>query len=221
VTQAKGRLTEHQARSRPASGHVRQSILIAARALFAQKGYSGATVDEIIVKAKTTKPMLYYYFGSKDGLFAAVLEEVYAAMRQIESSLRVTDLPAVDAMRKVVQVTFDYHANNSEWVRLISIANIHYAKHIRRSGAIASKNLPIIGILRSLLRQGSQEGAFRSDVDPLHLHLLIISLCYYRVSNRHTWKVIFGRDLTVARELRLQREMAIEAVLSYLRIRNN
>ena len=62
---------------------------------------------------------------------------------------------------------------------------------------------------------------FRSDVDPLHLHLLIISLCYYRVSNRHTWKVIFGRDLTVARELRLQREMAIEAVLSYLRIRNN
>ena len=200
---------------------MRQSILIAARALFAQKGYSGATVDEIIVKAKTTKPMLYYYFGSKEGLFAAVLEDVYAAMRQIESSLRVTDLPAVDAMRKVVQVTFDYHANNSEWVRLISIANIHYAKHIRRSGAIASKNLPIIGILRSLLRQGSQEGAFRSDVDPLHLHLLIISLCYYRVSNRHTWKVIFGRDLTVARELRLQREMAIEAVLSYLRIRNN
>jgi AcrR family transcriptional regulator len=165
--------------------------------------------------------MLYYYFGSKEGLFAAVLEDVYAAMRQIESSLRVTDLPAVDAMRKVVQVTFDYHANNSEWVRLISIANIHYAKHIRRSGTIASKNLPIIGILRSLLRQGSQEGVFRSDVDPLHLHLLIISLCYYRVSNRHTWKVIFGRDLTVARELRLQREMAIEAVLSYLRIRNN
>jgi AcrR family transcriptional regulator len=221
VTQVKGRLTEHQARSRPASGHVRQSILIAARALFAQKGYSGATVDEIIVKAKTTKPMLYYYFGSKEGLFAAVLEDVYAAMRQIESSLRVTDLPAVDAMRKVVQVTFDYHANNSEWVRLISIANIHYAKHIRRSGTIASKNLPIIGILRRMLRQGSQEGVFRSDVDPLHLHLLIISLCYYRVSNRHTWKVIFRRDLTVARELRLQREMAIEAVLSYLRIRNN
>jgi AcrR family transcriptional regulator len=126
VTQAKGRLTEHQARPRPASGHVRQSIAIAARALFAQKGYSGATVDEIIVKAKATKPMLYYYFGSKEGLFAAVLEDVYAAMREIESSLRVTDLPAVDAMRKVVQVTFDYHANNSEWVRLISILLLEF-----------------------------------------------------------------------------------------------
>ncbi len=77
-------------------------------------------------------------------------------------------------------------------VRLISIANIHYAKHIRRSGTIASKNLPIIGILRSLLRQGSQEGVFRSDVDPLHLHLLIISLCYHRVSNRHTGKLFSG-----------------------------
>jgi AcrR family transcriptional regulator len=220
VTQTKG-LAEQRTIPRRISGAVRQKIIAAARALFAEKGYSGAKVDEIIVKAKTTKPMLYYYFGSKEGLFAAVLEDVYAAMREIESSLRVTDLPAVDAIRKVVQVTFDYHANNSEWVRLISIANIHYAKHIRRSGTIASKNLPVIGILTSLLRQGSQEGVFRSDVDPLHLHLLIISLCYYRVSNRHTWKVIFGRDLTVARELRLQREMAIEAVLSYLRIRNN
>jgi AcrR family transcriptional regulator len=114
VTQTKG-LAEQRTIPRRISGAVRQKIIAAARALFAEKGYSGAKVDEIIVKAKTTKPMLYYYFGSKEGLFAAVLEDVYAAMREIESSLRVTDLPAVDAMRKVVQVTFDYHANNSKW----------------------------------------------------------------------------------------------------------
>ena len=221
MTQAKGLTDQHQAPSRALSGRVRQSIVSAARALFAEKGYSGTTVDEIVVRARSTKPMLYYYFGSKEGLFAVVLEDLYVGMREIENSLRVSDLPALDAMRKVVQVTFDYHANNPEWVRLISIANIHDAKHIRASKTIASKNVPIIEIMRSLLRQGTQEGVFRSDVDPVHLHLLIISLCYYRVSNRHTWKVIFGRDLSAAKEVRLQRNMVVEAVLSYLRIRTN
>lgn len=221
MTQAKGLTEQHQAPSRPVSGRVRQSIVGAARALFAEKGYSGTTVDEIVVRARSTKPMLYYYFGSKEGLFAVVLEDLYAGMREIENALRVTDLPAVDAMRKVVQVTFDYHADNPEWVRLISIANIHNAKHIRASKTIASKNVPIIEIMRSLLRQGTQEGVFRSDVDPVHLHLLIISLCYYRVSNRHTWRVIFRRDLSAAKEVKLQRDMVVDAVLSYLRIRTN
>ena len=221
MTLAKGLAEQRAATPRLVNGRVRQNIIGAARALFAEKGYSGATVDEIVVKAKTTKPMLYYYFGNKEQLFAAVLEHVYTGMREIENSLRVIDLPAVDAMRKVVQVTFDYHANHPEWVRLISIANIHYARHIRASKTIASKNVPIIEIMRGLLRQGTREGVFRSDVDPLHLHLLIISLCYYRVSNRHTWKVIFKRDLITAKEIKLQREMAVDTVLSYLRIRTN
>jgi AcrR family transcriptional regulator len=220
VTQTKG-LVEQRAVPRRISGPVRQKIIAAARALFAEKGYSGATVDEIVVKAKTTKPMLYYYFGNKEGLFAAVLEDIYGGMREIEHSLRLIDLPAVDAMRKAVQVTFDYHAEHPEWVRLISIANIHYAKHIRASKTIASRNIPIIEIMRGLLRQGTQEGVFRSGVDPLHLHLLIISLCYYRVSNRHTWRVIFRRDLSAAKEIRLQRDMVVDAVLGYLRIRTN
>jgi AcrR family transcriptional regulator len=221
VSQAKA-LTEQQAVSSGlVTSRARQGIVSAARELFADKGYSGATVDEIAIKAKTTKPMLYYYFGNKENLFAAVLEDVYAGMREIENSLRVIDLPAVDAMRKVVEVTFDYHANHPEWVRLISIANIHYAKHIRASKTIASKNIPIVEIMRGLLRQGIQEKVFRSDVDPLHVHLLIVSLCYYRVSNRHTWKVIFRRDLGAAKDARIQRDMVVDAVVNYLRIRTN
>ena len=221
VTQTKGLAEQRAASARPIGGPVRQNIIGAARALFAEKGYSGTTVDEIVAKAKTTKPMLYYYFGNKEGLFAAVLEDVYAGMREIENALRVIDLPAVDAMRKVVQVTFDYHAHHPEWVRLISIANIHHAKHIRASKTIAAKNVLIVEIMRGLLRRGTQEGVFRSDIDPLHLHLLIISLCYYRVSNRHTWNVIFKRDLSTTKEVKLQREMAVDTVLRYLRIRTN
>jgi len=201
--------------SRPDGKRVRRNIIEAARALFAEKGYSGAKVEEIVVRARTTKPMIYYYFGSKERLFAAVLEDVYAGMRAIEQSLQLAELPALEAMRKVIEVTFDYHAKNPEWVRLVSIANIHYAKHILASKTIASKNSAIIELMGGLLRRGTKEGVFRKDVDPVHIHLLIISLCFYRVSNRHTWRVIFKRDLESAKDAKLQKKMAqTDAIVS-------
>ena len=203
--------------SRPDGKRVRRNIIDAAHALFAEKGYSGAKVEEIVVRARTTKPMIYYYFGSKERLFAAVLEDVYAGMRTIEQSLQLAELPSLEAMRKVIEVTFDYHAKNSEWVRLVSIANIHYAKHILASKTIASKNSAIIELMGSLLRRGIKEGVFRKDVDPIHIHLLIISLSFYRVSNRHTWRVIFKRDLESAKDAKLQKKMTVDAVLTYLR----
>ena len=203
--------------SRPDGKCVRRNIIDAARALFAEKGYSGAKVEEIVARARTTKPMIYYYFGSKERLFAAVLEDVYAGMRTIEQSLQLAELPALEAMRKVIEVTFGYHAKNPEWVRLVSIANIHYAKHILASETIASKNSAIMELMGSLLRRGIREGVFRKDVDPVHIHLLIISLCFYRVSNRHTWRVIFKRDLESAKDAKLQKKMTVDAVLTYLR----
>src|SRR5260370_7216578 len=113
-------------------------------------------------------------------------------MRTIEQSMKLAELAAVEAMRKVVEVTFDYHATNPEWVRLVSIANIHYAKHILASETIASKNSAIVELMKTLLKQGIKEGVFRKDADPLHIHLLIISLCSYRVSNLHTCLLIFN-----------------------------
>jgi AcrR family transcriptional regulator len=215
--------------SRPEPGHTRssrarapdgprtrQGILDAARSIFAEKGYSGANVNEIVALAGTTKPMIYYHFRSKEGLFAAVLEEVYAGMRIIERSLQLHDLLPAEAMRRLVQVTFDYHAEHPDWVRLISVANIHGAQHILDSPTIASQNSAILAILSGLLARGEREGAFRAGVDPLHLHLMINSMCFYRMSNRHTWRVIFGRDLSLAEDAAQQRAMLADAVVLYL-----
>lgn len=194
----------------------RQGILDAAHALFAERGYGGAHVNDIVARAGTTKPMIYYHFGSKEGLFAAVLEEVYAGMRRIEGAVQLADLPPREAMRRLVHVTFDYHAQYPDWVRLISVANIHEAQHIRDSPTVARRNSAVLDILRDLLARGAQEGVFRAGVDPLRLHLMIASLCFYRVSNRHTWRVIFGRARDAADDAPLQRAMLVEAVLRYL-----
>ena len=194
----------------------RVNILEAAQALFAEKGYSGANVNEIVAVAGTTKPMIYYHFGSKEGLFAAVLEGVYAGMRAIEGSLHLDGLPPGEAMRHLIHVTFDYHAAHPDWIRLIQVANIHEAQHIRDSPTIASRNSAVLEILSALLDRGARDGVFRPAVDPLRLHLMIASMCFYRVSNRHTWRVIFGRDLDEPGDAALQRAMLADAVLSFL-----
>lgn len=195
----------------------RDAILAAAQANFAEHGFDGANVSAIVAQAGTTKPMLYYHFGSKEGLFAAVLEAVYAGMRAYETSLALDDLAPADAMRRLVQASFDYHAAHPDWIRLISIANIHRAAHIAGSSTIASKNIAILGITQALLDRGAAAQAFRPGVDALHLHMLIASFSFYRVSNRHTWHIIFRRDLHSADESGRQLAMLSDAVLAYLR----
>ncbi len=195
----------------------RENILAAALAIFAGKGFSGANIADIVAAAQTTKPMIYYHFGSKEGLFAVVLEHVYAGMRAFEQSLQLDPLPPATAMTRLVEASFDCHAANPDWIRLISTANIHEAKHIAASPTIASKNSAILEITGRLLARGAAEGVFRANVDPLHLHLLISSMSFYRVSNRHTWRVIFQRDLSTPADAARQRIMLTEAVLAYLR----
>lgn len=192
----------------------RRTILDAASASFAEKGFSGANVNEIVARAGTTKPMIYYHFGSKEGLFAAVLEEVYAAMREIESSLDLGAAPPVEGLRRLVEATFDYHDAHPDWMRLIAIANIHDAQHLAGSPSIAARNMPVIAILADLLERGRASGVFKREVDPLHLHLLVASMSFHRVSNRHGWRVIFERDLSADADV--QRTMLADAVLAYV-----
>ena len=213
--------TKTAARPRsPDAERTRLDIIEAARAEFVDKGLAGASVNEIAARTRTTKPMIYYYFGSKEKLYAAVMEEAYGGMRDVEQGLQLEHLPPLDAMRRLVEVTFDYHAAHPGYTRLISTENIHGARHIAGSPTIAQRNSAIIEIIRSLLKRGEKARVFRKGVDPIDLHLLISSFSFYRVSNRHTWGAIFGRDLQAPPHVAAQRRMIVEAVLSYLQPAN-
>ena len=172
----------------------RRAIVDAAIAEFAEKGLAGARVDEIAARTATTKAMIYYYFGSKQALWVAAIEEAYGAIRDAEAALDLDALPAAEALTRLVEATFDVHAAHPEYVRLISVENIHRARHVPGSDAIARRNAAVIQTVSRLLARGVAEGAFRDGVDPLRLHLMINAFCFYRVSNRHTLAAIFGRD---------------------------
>ncbi len=194
----------------------RRDILAVARAEFAEHGLSGARVDAIAAKTRTTKRMIYYYFGSKDGLYLAVLEQAYGEIRAIEQELDLARLPPGDAIRRMVEFTFDYQEAHPDFIRLVSIENIHHGRYLAQSAAIRALNVSVIAELAAILARGEREGVFRTGLDPVDVHMLISAFCFFRVSNRHTFGALFGQDLSDPALRARHRHMIGDAVLGVL-----
>ena len=174
---------------------VRQDILAVATQEFAAHGLSGANVNEIAGKTSTSKRMIYYYFGDKEGLYCKVLEGVYASLRKSEDMLDVDGLDPVAALKRLVEATFDAHANAPHFIRLVMIENIHNADYLRKSEIVPKLNRSIIDKLEDVCKRGKVAGLFREGVEPLQLHWLISSFSFYNVSNRATFSTSFGKSL--------------------------
>ncbi|CAM3152073.1 TetR family transcriptional regulator [Pseudomonas floridensis] len=195
----------------------REDILQAAVAEFVAHGLSGARVDAIAERTKTSKRMIYYYFGSKEQLYVEVLEKLYGAIRNTESELNLSELEPVEAIHRVVEFTFDHHDSNVDFVRIVCIENIHYGENVKQSDTIQAKSQNIIKALEDILRRGETSGAFRQGVHPIDLHLMISSFCFYRISNRHTFSEIFQIELWSDEVKQRHKAMICDAVLRYLK----
>jgi AcrR family transcriptional regulator len=196
----------------------RAEILEVATREFADRGYAGARVDEIADRMRTTKRMIYYYFGSKEGLFVAVLERAYTAIREAEQAVDVDHLEPQAAIRRLAELTFDHHESHPDFIRLVSIENIHRAEHMARSEAIARLGTPATDLIARILERGRAAGVFRSDVDAVDLHMLISAFCVFRVANRHTFAALFERDLLDPGTRERYRAMLGDLVVDYLTI---
>lgn len=194
----------------------RAEILAVATREFADKGYDGARVDEIAAKTSTTKRMLYYYFGGKELLYIAVLERAYAGIRALEQDLDIEHLDPVDAIRQLAELTFDHHEAHPDFIRLVSIENIHRAEHIARSATLSGLANPALDVLTRILERGRAAGRFRADVDPLDIHMMISAFCVFRTANRHTFNAIFKRDMLDPARRAHYRAMLGDLVLAYL-----
>jgi AcrR family transcriptional regulator len=192
-------------------------ILEVATREFADKGLAGARIDVIAEAMRTSKRMIYYYFGSKEGLYLAVLEESYRRMRAMEAEAHLEDLPPEDALRKLVGHTLDYQWSHPEFVRLVQTENIHRAEYIAQSKAIRKLNVPAIEGLRRVLERGQKEGVFRGGIDPVDLHMSISALSNFQVANRHTFSVIFQRDMESPAARIARRDSIIEMVVRFVR----
>jgi AcrR family transcriptional regulator len=195
----------------------RASILAAATAEFAALGFGGARVDAIAAQAGVNKRMLYHYFGNKDDLYLAVLEEAYAAIRAAEGELVLRHGNPANAMRKLVLFTWQYYREHPEFLSLLATENVNQGATLDTSLKIRDLNSPLIETIRSLLEQGAAEGKFRRGVDPFRLYVSISSLCFFYLANRWTLSVSFGRDLGAPDEIEAWGEHVVGVIRGYLR----
>jgi len=194
----------------------RAAILKAATAEITARGLSGARVDAIAARARVNKRMLYHYFGSKQGLYLAVLEHTYAQIREAEAGLRLGALDPVEGIRRLVQFTWRYFIDHPEFLGLLATENLHRAVHLKRSKRIRHLHMPLVASIADLLARGARAGVFRKGVDPVELYIDIAALGFFYLSNRHTLSTIFGDRLEAPARLARREKHMVAVVLAYL-----
>lgn len=189
-------------------------ILAVATHEFAEKGYSGARIDEIAERTNASKRMIYYYYGGKELLYRAVLEACYRRIRSVEEKVDLKTKPPRQALAELVEFTFDHHNQNEDFIRLVMVENIHHGQTIAQLPS--DINRPAIEKLRDICKRGVEEGVMRADVDPLDLHMSISALCFFNVSNRYTFSTIFNVDMVSPKAAARRRKQVTEMVLKYV-----
>ena len=179
----------------------RARIFAAATQEFTRHGYAGARGDRIAVRARCSERMVYYYFGSKDGLYREVLEGVYESLRLAEQSLDLDRLEPRAALIEFCRFVWRYYLEHPEFIGLVNSENLHQARHLRKSGKLDELVTPVVGMLEVLLARGRAAGVFRDGIDANELYIAIAALGYFYLSNTHTLSAVLGRDLRAPAQL--------------------
>jgi AcrR family transcriptional regulator len=193
------------------------NILEVAEAEFGEKGLAGARIDEIAALTQTSKRMIYYYFGSKEGLYLAVLEDSYKRVRDIEAELHLQDLEPEQALRRLVAFTFDHHLQHENYIRLVMNENINRGQYLAQSQHIQELNVPAIAAIRHLYQRGIKSGVFRTGLDPVDIHASISALSFFNVSNRHTFGLIFKIDMKSSAYIAHRRDNVVEMIVRFMK----
>ncbi len=194
----------------------RDSILRAATKVFAKHGYAGGRVEQISSAAKSHDRMIYYYFGSKEGLYIAVLEEMYRRFNEAESALSLDAETPVDALRAVIRFMLGYYQRNPEFITLLNTENLHRGRHIAKSARARDFSPPAVDVLARVLDRGVRLGHFRAGLAARDVYLMIASMAYFYLSNRYTLGAFLGEKLDTPAALAHWEAFLVDAVLRTL-----
>jgi AcrR family transcriptional regulator len=194
----------------------KRNILEIASEEFALNGLTGARIDEIAARTRFSKRMIYYYFGDKEGLYLRSLENAYREVREGEAHLDTEGMSPIAALSRLVEFTFDHHHRHEEFIRMVMIENIHQGQYLEKSQVIRELNVTAIDHISRIYSRGVEEGVFRTGLDPVELHWQVSALCFFNVSNRSTFSMIFGRDFGAPAQLERLRSNTVEMMVRYV-----
>ena len=194
----------------------RARILAAATTEFASRGFEGASMDAIAARTQTTRALINYYFGSKEGLYVAVLESAYGRMRQIETNLHLNDLEPEDALRRLVEFTYDHHQGNEQFIRLVMTENVQRGEYLAQSKEIQKLNGSALQTIQDLYTRGLKKGVFKKNLTPIEIHSAISALTFFNVSNQHTFGLIFKGKSPQGKAQTLKKSQVVDMLISYV-----
>jgi TetR/AcrR family transcriptional regulator len=191
-------------------------ILDVATREFSARGYDGARVDHIMQLSKVSKNLIYHYFGSKEKLFIAVLEQAYQGLHEYQNAWPLEVASPTDGIRKLVRSTFKYWRDSPDFIGLLNSENFHKGKHLRKSKLTKAGYGGLLGNIAKLLKDGENAGDFRSGVDPVELYISISALAYHYLSNRYTLSYLLDRKLSTEEEMKARIAHIEDLTLGYL-----
>ena len=196
-----------------AAQETRDAILKAATKIFAKHGFSGGRIDEISKAAKSYDRMIYYYFGSKEDLFIAVLEEMYKRFNEAEMALELSSDQPVESLTAVISFMWSFYQRNPEFITLLNDENLHRGKHISKSLRAREYSSPAIQIIEQLLESGVRKKVFRAGLSARDVYLMIAAMNYFYLSNRHTLSAFLGEKLESPEAQSHWQAFVVEAVM--------
>ena len=191
----------------------REAILKAATKVFAKHGFDGGRIEQISRAAHSYDRMIYYYFGSKEALFIAVIEELYRRFNEAEAALVIDETQPVDALVAMVRFMWTYYQKHPEFITLLNTENLHRGRHIGKSLRAREMSSPAVGLVQRVLDAGVARGLFRRELGARELYLMIASMAYFYLSNRFTLSAFLGEPLDTPAALAHWEAFLIDAVL--------
>jgi AcrR family transcriptional regulator len=191
----------------------RETLLKAAIKVFGKQGLNGARVEQISRAAKSHDRMIYYYFGSKEALFVAVIEETYRRFNEAEARLALDLSQPLRALRDVIAFMWGYYQKHPEFITLLNSENLHRGRHIGKSSKAGEYSSPALEVLSRVLGSGVQAGLFRPELRARDVYLMIASMGYFYLSNRYTLSTFLGESLEDPAALAQWQQFITDAVL--------
>lgn len=176
------------------AARTRQRLLKAAIRLFAEHGYHGVAVDQIVIEAKVNKRMVYHYFGSKDGLFRAAFRQVYDRLGLVESYAIERGRGPREKLTRLVESYFQFLDNDPVYTRFLLWANVEKGQYIRKDEKVLTK-APFFEQFRMIVEDGIRTGEFNRDLNITQLLIHLIGLCFIYHSNQYSLSQGLGIDL--------------------------
>jgi len=194
----------------------RSALLKAALKEFSSHGFSGARIDRIANAADCNIRMLYHYFGSKEGLYIAVLEAAYADLRRKEAALKIDLEQPLEGMLELMRFTYIYFQNNPMFEGLLRAENMMRGRFVRRSKPVPEAGFSLIKTLDALIATGQRKGVFREDLDPVNLYVSMTALSRFHLANAYSMSAVLGVDLQTMAWRRQRMEHCLEVFRAYL-----